>query len=141
MKLSDDMKARLSALFFILFVEASAYFIMPYAPRDELYYAAAGSFNFLTLALLTAIKNNRLQADLMRLTFLQLIIQFMGWVLYSLYMPAHLYNWGIHAIVAATFVRIFWLGRNDGDPAMHSDRRIFHRAFLWRIGDTRGVHK
>jgi hypothetical protein len=141
MKLSDDMKARLSALFFISAVEVAAYFCMPLAPRNEFYYAIAGGFNFLTLMLITTIKNTRLKIDLMRLTCAQLTIQFVGWAMYSLYMPAHFYNWGIYAMVGITYLRIFWVGRNDGDIAVHLDRRLLYRAIVRRFNHSHGVHK
>lgn len=135
------MKARLFALFFISAIEFIAALALPHVPRNDLYFAACGAINFCTLLVFTVMGNDRLMVDLAGLTFAQLCIQFGGWVLYSMYLPAHLYNWGINFIVVATYVRIFWIGAEGGNFTSHLDRRLFPgNAFQW-TGYTFEAHK
>lgn len=135
-----DIRERLLGLLLITLTEFSAVQLMPYVPRDDFYYVVCGAFNLVTLAALQSIGSASVTVDLAKLTFAQLCIQAIGWVLYSRYLSPDFYNVSIHAIVAATYARILIKGRDDGAED-DFDRSIFHRHAIKRGGAGSEVHQ
>lgn len=132
MNFKTDWQARIFALALISSIEYAAQLALPFVPRDDTYFAACGSFNFITLIAMTVTDHRPLMADLAKLTFLQLMLQFIGWCFYIMYLPSQFYNWSIQIIVVATYARILWVGSDDRNYANYLDWMLVSRpARLW----------
>lgn len=121
---SGDLNMRFLALTFFALVEYAAKLILPHVPFDDMYYVACAGINFVVLLCLVQCEKSPLMEDLVKLTFVQLVFQFIGWCLYALYVPAFFYDVSIHCIVVATFMRILWVGKDDGNHSLYPRRML-----------------
>ena len=110
-----NWKERLKAFLLIGGIEVASSFLLPFAPRNDLYYAFCAAFNALTMiALIGYFEFTVFSFDLFKLTVVQVFFQLMGWVIYQTRLPVEIYNYSIHIIVLLTFLRILLVGANDG---------------------------
>lgn len=116
------MIERIKLFFMVCAIESSAYFLLPYAPRNEVYFAVAGAFASLyILFLIEYFDLSALPLDLMLLSVLQIIVQIVGLIGYEIRLSPKIYIWGAHSVVAATFLRLLIVGRYGGNSTR--DRR------------------
>lgn len=101
------------AAILILFEVASSY-ALEIAPRNEVYYIVAGAFSFLILPTMAQVGSNQLVIDLLILALIMLIWQFIGLITYHSRLPVEFYNWPIHGLVYAQFLRLFIVRKKDG---------------------------
>lgn len=94
--------------------------ILPLVPENDWYFAACVAFNAAVFLFLRQGDQSQVIVDAEILTVFQMVIQFVGWILYLLYLPATTYNWSIHAIVILTYARILLIDKNNGN---HQDYR------------------
>lgn len=132
MTFKSDWEARIFALFLITATEFVAQLVLPFAPRNDLYFVICGTINLGGLLLLTVTESRQFMVDLTKLTFLQLCLQFLGWCLYCAYSTAHFYNWSIHIVVAATYLRILWPWDDAATNTDRSDRLLVRRHYRVR---------
>jgi hypothetical protein len=126
MNLLNNWREKLFVLSLILMVETGAKIITPLFPRNDFYYAGCASINMLTLAYLWWLPTTVLLRDIFKLVFVQMIFQGLGWLLYAAYFDAWLYNRGIHAIVAVTYLRILMGGTYAGNNTNNPRRLLLH---------------
>lgn len=101
------------AAILIIFEVASSY-VLGVAPRNELYYLIAGAFSFLILPTIARVGSDQLVIDLLALALIMLVFQFIGLITYHLRLPVEIYNWPIHVLVYAEFLRLFIVRDKDG---------------------------
>ncbi len=130
MKLTGNWRERLFALLLIGGVELTSIPLLSLVARNDFYYVVCALLNALSvIGICVFFDNTDLATDLLKLSFVQMLFQFLGWVMYSLYFQAHFYNWCIHTIVFVTFIRILLVGENDGNPTNYFNRSLFHLSF------------
>lgn len=125
MNLLRGWEDRIFAALLISLVEYGSSAIIPFVPRNDFYFLVCGGFNFVTLLVLTGYEKTELVVDLCKLVYLQLCVQFVGWVLYSFYCGPSFYNFAIHVVVVATYIRILLIGERDEHFKNDPDRSIF----------------
>ena len=121
-----ELKARIFALSFLVFVEWSSTYVLEYVPANDWYFVVCGIFNIATLLIFTALSSRPLMVALVKLTFLQLLIQFMGWCIYAISMTPLFYNCSIKVLVLVTFFRILWVGKDDRNYAHNLGGTMVH---------------
>jgi hypothetical protein len=110
---------RLRAFFIVAAIEISSYKILPFAPRNELYFGACGIFLAINAIFLwNFFKMNNLIFDLLFLTGIQLLIQMLGLANYEFsILPREIYIYSSHTIVAITLIRFLIVRGNDRNTA------------------------
>ena len=121
-----------------------------------LYAPACLAFCLLELSVIMSFKPTSLFVDLAKLAGWQATMQVFGGItkcakeLFKIYhwqgieffsVPYFVYNWGIHALVIATIIRLLMVGKYDGHSKNNSHHRIFDLgAVMGNQQDTR-VHQ
>lgn len=137
-----NWRQRWECFFALAFIEFIAWLVLPFAPKNDFYFAICATFNILALLMILSLKKTRLVADLATLTYLQILLQFMGWLRYILYLDPDVYNMSIHSVVPITFIRILFAGDHDRtqrNSARPPGRRVFHRFTGLGEKQARGV--
>lgn len=114
------------AAILIIFEVASSY-VLGVAPRNELYYLIAGAFSFLILPTIARVGSDQLVIDLLALALIMLVFQFIGLITYHLRLPVEIYNWPIHSLVYAEFLRLFIVRDKDGVDQYNNFIHLFCR--------------
>ena len=122
-----NWRERWDAFFILASIEYISWLVLPIAPRNDFYYAACGTFNIIALSAFLDFKKTPLSVDLVILTYMQIFLQFAGFVRYTLYFSEEVYNRSIHSIVVISFLRILMAGDHD------RNRRNSARPFSWRV--------
>lgn len=136
-----DKEGRIFALLLISAVELASVQLLPFVPRDDFYFVACGAFNLLTLSRLSVVPATSLIVDLAKLTFIQLCLQCLGWILYASEIKPYFYNASIPLIVAVTYIRILLTGEYDGNAASNTRWSFIHINACKRIISSIKVHK
>lgn len=149
MRFTGNWLERFYALCLIGGIELISSYLLPFSPRNELYYMFCGAFNALTISILiTRFHYTQLSRDLLRLAVAQAAIQLSGIVLYLLpklspivreIFPVGIYNYGIHIVVALTFLRILIVRKGDESAARAYRRSLFGIRRDSRVSHTKGA--
>ena len=107
---------RVILFLFISMIEYLSTKILYVVPRNDFYFLVSGFINYSTLLILSKFFRSKLSIALSKLIFIQLSIQFIGWVLYYFYFQPYLYNFSINVMVVLTYIRILIIGeKEDGN--------------------------
>ena len=136
-----ELRARIFALSFLVFIEISSDYILEYVPPNDWYFAVCGIFNIATLLVFTALSSRPLMVALVKLTFLQLLIQFLGWCIYAISVTPLFYNCSIKVLVFVTFFRILWVGKDDRNYEDNLGGTVVHSHAYVRPRQTIGILK
>ena len=111
---------RLIAAFFLLVIEVIFDVLAEFVRvgAADWYFALCGGGNLLAILLLGAARNTNFIADLQKLNFVSLLVQFSGWVLYECYFEPTAYNTMILALTSGQVLRLLWVD-DDIDTAAH----------------------
>lgn len=149
MRLTGNWTERFYALILIGSIEFISSYLLPYSPRNELYYMFCGAFNAITLSILvTRFRYTLLARDLFQLTVIQSGIQLLGISLYFLakifpitreLLPVSIYNDAIYIIVVVTFLRIIIVRDGDESAARKYRRGLFGIRRSARVSSTKGA--
>lgn len=126
-------------IFLILFwIEGISFSVLPIFP-DDFYFAVCIAFNSISIiAIKKFLEPSILSTDVVRLTIIQMSFQVIGGAIYALgkiygwfdHGSPEFYNWSIRVIVPLTFLRLLIVGKNDGDIAFPTSRRLFNLGVL-----------
>jgi len=94
--------------------EVASFYALEIAPSNEVYYIVAGAFSFLILPTIANVGSDQLVIDLLTLALIMLVFQFIGLITYHCRLPVEYYNWPIHGLVYAQFLRLFIVREKDG---------------------------
>ena len=112
---------RLIAAFFLAAIEAISFFVLKDI-RSYWYFIVAAVFNLICIMVLPSVRNTNFISDLQKICFANLLIQYVGWVLYECYFSPVAYNAMIYALDAALIVRLIWID-DDRDTTAYFDVR------------------
>jgi hypothetical protein len=132
MSIFGNWMERLISLALIFCVDYFSDNLIKLAPYNDFYFATCGTINFATIVLFLFFPFSNLSFDLIRLIFIQMVFQFIGWALYICYVPAGMYNFSIYLIMAVTYLRILFVRPHDRDSLQNPDRMLVWRYFKLR---------
>lgn len=85
-----------------------------FAVSPAIYFFIAGAFSFAILPVIASVGSDQLVIDLLKLALIMLVFQFVGLIAYYFDLPANIYQWPVHGLVYAQFLRLFILRDGDG---------------------------
>jgi hypothetical protein len=107
------IRERLFAITAIYTFEYVSQFVIPLFSFNEYYFDICGIFNAAMLWMFSRIEKTDLMKDIVKLLYIQMGLQCLGFIIYKVYPASYFYDRSIHAIVVATYIRIFLVGRYD----------------------------
>lgn len=105
---------RLKLAAILIVFEIASYFALSIAPRNDVYYIVAGAFSFLIIPVIAKVGSDQLVIDLLKLALFVLVFQLIGLLIYHFEFNIKVYNWAIHILLAAQFLRLLLVRKNDG---------------------------
>ena len=108
------MISRLKLAAILILFEIVSYFVLSISPRNDVYYIIAGAFSFLIIPVIAKVGCDQLVIDLLKLALFVLIFQFIGLLIYNFEFDVRVYNWAIHILLTAQFLRLLLVRANDG---------------------------
>jgi hypothetical protein len=108
------MLDRLKLAAILIAFEIASYYILLLVPQNEMYYLVAGLLSFFIIPTIAKVGSDQLVIDLLSLALIMLVFQFIGLITYHLRLPVEFYNWPIHGLVIAQFLRLLIVRKNDG---------------------------
>ena len=137
----ESWQLRLQILVLLILIEISSDRALHLLSDVSFYYVLCVLFNIITFLTLICMPYSQLTGDMAQLIAYQLIIQVGGWILWVFKVQPRYYNLCIHIIVPITFIRLFWIHKNDGLHKKNPYRFLVHRGH--RLGSifTFGVFK
>lgn len=126
------MLNRIKLAAILISFEIVSYLVLSIAPRTDVYYIVAGAFSFLILPVIAKVGSDQLVLDLLKLALIVLIFQLIGFLFYHFELPIKVYNWTIYILLAAQFLRLLIMRKNDGVEQNN------HFLFLLCRYDTQG---
>jgi hypothetical protein len=129
------MTSRFKLLAILILFEIVSAYALEIAPQDELYYLIAGAFSFLIIPTIARVGSDQLVIDLLIMALIMLVFQFIGLITYHLRLPVEVYNWPIHGLVWAQFMRLLIVRENDGVDRHTNFLHLFCSPNFKRGGD------
>jgi len=124
------MLSRIKLAAILVFFEVASSFVLSRLPNGEylhftivgsnfavspvIYFFVAGAFSFAILPVIASVGSDQLVIDLLALALIMLVFQFIGLLAYHFDLPANIYQWPVHGLVYAQFLRLFLVRDNDG---------------------------
>jgi hypothetical protein len=126
------MLSRFKLLAILALFEVASSYALELAPINEVYYLVAGAFSFLILPTIAQVGSDQLVIDLLALALIMLVFQFIGLITYHCRLPVEIYNWPIHGLVWAQFVRLLIVRDKDGVDQHNNFVHLLCRANFQR---------
>lgn len=129
------MSNRIKLALTLLSFELVSWLILQLVPRNDIYFIVAGAFSFAIIPVIAKIGNDQLVIDILRLSILVLIAQFIGDVLYQFYFDSLFYNTVIKVLLSCQLARLFIKRKTDGVDQPHNFLHLLCRFNLKRDSD------
>lgn len=137
------MLSRFKLLAVLVFFEAASSFVLSRLPNGEylrftilgaqfsispiIYFYIAAAFSFAILPVIAAVGKDQLVIDLLSLALIMLVFQFVGLIVYHFDLPAEFYQWPVHGLVYAQFLRLLIIRGKDGLDQYNNFIHLFCR--------------
>jgi len=129
------MITRLKLAAILVIFEIASYLTLSIAPENDVYYIVAGAFSFLIIPVIAKVGSDQLVIDLLKLALFVLVFQFIGLLIYHFRLEVQVYNWAIHILLAAQFLRLLLVRKNDGVEQNNNLLHLLCRFDLKRSGN------
>ena len=97
--------------------------------NGDFYYCAAAFCELITLFCLSFVRG-RISRDMQALNLALIIGHAIGWALYASYQKAIIYQIITYGLMSAQLIRLFWVGKHDGDTESCSSLRMVWRNYF-----------
>ncbi len=124
------MLNRIKLLAILVLFEVASSFILTRLPSGEylhltilganlvispiIYFHIAAAFSFAIIPVIASIGSDQLVIDLLSLALIMLVFQFVGMIVYHFELPSAFYEWPVHGLVTAQFLRLLIVRGKDG---------------------------
>jgi hypothetical protein len=145
------MIARFKLLVILIVFEVASSFILSRLPSGDylqftilsekfsispvIYFYIAGAFSFAIIPLIAEVGKDQLAIDILGLALIMLVFQFVGLIIYHFDLHADLYQWPIHGLVLAQFLRLLIVREKDGVDQYNNFLHLLCRADFKRGGN------
>lgn len=129
------MLTRFKLAAILIFFEIASYLALSIAPQNDVYYIVAGAFSFAILPVIAKVGSDQLVIDILGLALFVLVFQFIGLLIYHFRFEVKVYNWAIHILLTAQFIRLLLVRKTDGVEQNNNILHLLCRFNLKRSGN------
>ena len=123
------MRSRLIALSILLWSDLFSAYVLNFIPTNGAYLFACVNFSFLTLLLIVKNKPTAVMVDVSLLMFGQMCVHIFAWIIQTYFTFPYFYHNAILTIVIITYLRLIWIGKNDGTVLQYPRWLVFCRNY------------
>ena len=123
------LESRLIALFILVWVDVQSFFVLKNIHTNGAYLFICVNFSLLALMIILKNKPTAIMVDISLLMFGQMVIHVLAWFIRTYFTYPYFYHDAIKLIVIITYLRLVWIGKNDGQIIELPDWLVFCRDY------------
>ena len=108
-------KSRLIALAVLIWADALSSLVLQTIHTNGAYLFVCVNFSLLALLIILKNKPTAIMVDISLLMFGQMIVHALAWYIWTYFTFPYFYHGAIKLIVIITYLRLIWIGKNDGN--------------------------
>jgi hypothetical protein len=134
-------ESRIVALLILLWADFLSWYLLRFVHTNQSYLFVCVNFSFLTLLIILKAKPTAIMVDISALMFGQMLIHVIAWLCVILSLYPYFYHDAISMIVIITYLRLLWIGKNDGNTVELPSWLLFLRNYNLVSFFAKGVQK